>query len=116
MEDQISLDEKELAHLKFGFAPETTVAEEDRQRMRELNEEVDSPWHSHTTVPGCRLSPNRADLPSLTLGLSVRAAYIDRARRRRFSSKIAGHPSIHWITGRVIVAMDVFYEQVTKAH
>ncbi|MGD0158050.1 MAG: AAA family ATPase [Terracidiphilus sp.] len=42
LEDQISSDEEELAHLKHGFAPETTVAEEDRQRMRALNQEVDS--------------------------------------------------------------------------
>jgi len=44
-----------------------------------------SPWHSHMTVPGCWLSPNRADLSSLTLGLSVWAAYIEQARRKRFS-------------------------------
>jgi hypothetical protein len=68
------------------------------------------------TVPGCRLSPNRADLSSLTLSLAAQAVYVDRNRQRMFSSKIAGHPSILRITGRVIVAMDVFYEQVTKAH
>jgi hypothetical protein len=60
------------------------------------------------TVPGCRLSPNRADLSSLILGLSVQTAYIDRARRRRFSRKIAGHTSILWMTGRVIGAIGVF--------
>ena len=60
------------------------------------------------TVPGCRLLANRADLPSLTLALSVQAAYIDRARRRRFSRKIAGHTSILWMTGRVIGAIGVF--------
>jgi len=42
LENQISSDEEELANLKRGFAPETTVAEEDRNRMRKLNEEVDS--------------------------------------------------------------------------
>jgi hypothetical protein len=60
------------------------------------------------TVPRCRLSPNRADLASLALGLSVQAAYIDRAGWRSFSSKIAGHTSILWITGRVKVAMGAY--------
>jgi len=50
------------------------------------------------------------------LSLAAQAVYVDRNRQRMFSSKIAGHPSILRITGRVIVAMDVFYEQVTKAH
>ena len=59
------------------------------------------------TVRVCRLSPIRAHYSSLTLGLSVQAAYIDRAHRKRFSSKTAGHTSILWITGRVKVAMGV---------
>jgi hypothetical protein len=33
--------------------------------------------------------------------------YVEQGRRRSFSSKIAGHTSILWITGRVIVAMGV---------
>ena len=42
LESQVSTNETELASLKRGFAPETTVAEEDQAEMRQLNERVRS--------------------------------------------------------------------------
>lgn len=42
LESQVSSQEAELANLKRGFAPETTVAEEDQAEMRQLNERVRS--------------------------------------------------------------------------
>ena len=40
LESQVTSQEVELTNLKHGFAPETTVAEEDQAEMRQLNERV----------------------------------------------------------------------------
>jgi predicted nucleic acid-binding Zn-ribbon protein len=42
LESQVSKHSAELANLKRGFAPETTVAEEDQTEMRQLNARVRS--------------------------------------------------------------------------
>jgi hypothetical protein len=72
LELRVSTNEAELAKLKRGFAPETTVAEEDQAQMRQLNERVRSLAGTNRDI-SLRLSEQEAliaELISLKFKLS----------------------------------------------